>query len=706
MENNIIKDELLLVIKKEPKTFNELLKMNFFTERYSGKKLNAVLSELSSEDKIYFSRKFDKYFIKDDETIIGTFKSTRHDFGFVENDDISVFIPGRFIQNSFEGDTVKVLLFKLKDGDDVDRRAGKIIRIMKRNGNSIIVRAKKVNDKIELIPDDFVVKNEIRYLGLEDFNDITVGDIFIVKFFDLVSSILTFKIKKKLGNEDDASLDFILLAIKNNVEVDMDEDVVKAAQEKVDDKKETLNRVDISNELIVTIDGDDSKDLDDAVSVRIDKKGNFILGVHIADVSYYVDESGTIDEYAQEKSTSVYLIDKVISMLPKELSDNLCSLNPNEEKLTLTCEMTINEKGQVINQKVFESIIISKYRLTYSEVDNFLSKDDNNELRNDPKLSQLIYDSQKLSKILRVKKINDGMIDFSLSELKIELDENSNPISLYSKKQTESEKIIEDLMVVTNETIAKIFVDRKIPTIFRIHEKPKIENLEKFFRIAASLGIVADKNLKNITSGDLMKFITKHDESQYAPIFKRYLIQSMEKAIYNNENFGHYALGLNHYLHFTSPIRRYPDLIVHRMIRKYIINAESNRNINLESLKEDLKLISKNSSKKEREAMSMEKKLLDIKKTRLMEKEIGKEFNGMIVSFSKTGIFVELENLVQGMILIESIEEGNYYFNEEKMMVSLKESEKNNFRLGQKIKIKIGKVNISQGLIDLILIDK
>ncbi len=691
----ISEKKILEELQKGPKTFKEIkrnLSLNSFD---SSKKLDESLRKLWKEKKIFFKRSKETYHIKDSEELIGTFRETKNDYAFVETEKMDIFIPGRFVINALNGDTVKIILFPLKEDEDSNRRAGKVVRVMQRNGSAIIGRVTLTDDGTkEFTPDDLVTKHKYNVHDIDNYEE---NDILVTKFIDFTDGVIELKIVETIGKTNDATLDPKIISYKYDLRTSFSKEVIESLNKEI--PKDDVERKDLSDRLIYTIDGEDSKDLDDAVDVTKLKNGNYKLGVHIADVSHFVKEGSLIDEEASLRSTSVYLINTVFPMLPKKLSNDLCSLNPNEKKFTFTCDMEINQKGEVINVDIYKSSIISKHRLSYNQVDE-LYENKTPTLINDDLTKSLIL-AKKLSDLLRKNKIEKGMIDFELSEVKIKLDDKGEVSEIKNKLQTLSEKVIEDLMVATNESVAKKLTSKKLPGVFRVHPKPKEENLETFSNLAKALGSFLPKSVEKIKSKDLMDFLVSQENNESADILKRFMIQSMEKAIYNVEDNGHYALGLENYLHFTSPIRRYSDLIIHRLIKKYFIdkNASANRG----SCGDDvsyLESISKTISENERVAIQAERKLLDIKKSRFMRSRIGSVELGKIVSVVKFGFFIEFENLTQGLVHIDNMKDDDYYLDEVKFSIIGKKNKKS-FKLGSKIKVKIVDVNIITGLIDL-----
>lgn len=683
-------NQVLELIKENPngigfRKIADILRINF-------KELQTILSFLIKDDSIFYRKKDDSYFLKNNDEVVGIFKDTRKDFGFVETELESYFIPSKFRLNALEGDTVKIKQLPSRPGEDNKGKVGKVIRVLKRNGSNIIGTIKEIDGKINFIPDENYLKYEHTLINPEGYKD---GEVVIAKFFDFKNNVVFFKIISKISEKREDRFDWLVIANKYNLLLEFSPQAIQEAKDcfkKIDNNQ----RKDFTKDLIVTIDGVDSKDLDDAVSIKKLNNGNFLIGVHIADVSFFLQEETELDFQAYQRATSVYLIDKVVPMLPVQLSNDLCSLNPDTEKKTLSAEIEIDNKGNIVDIKTWQSKIVSKFRLTYKECDEFFSSK-GTFLRNDKNLSEMILMMQEASQILRKKKLEEGMIDFKLPETKVELDQTGKVEKIYIKHQTESEKIIEDFMVLANQSIAILFQENHLKSLFRTHEQPSLDSLQEYALMLKTFGIDLKKPIEKIENKDLMGIINLIEGKPYEFILKRNLIQLMEKAKYTSQDSGHYALGIENYLHFTSPIRRYPDVIVHRTLRKYILEKKSVLPNAFSKLDQDGKWC----TEKEINAMHAERKLVDIKKAKYFEGQIGNTFQGVIASMTSFGIFVELDDLVSGMILVEDLNnliDVPYDFKTKK----LKLNNGKTLIVGEKIKVKIISIDKIKGNIALL----
>jgi ribonuclease R len=448
--------------------------------------------------------------------------------------------------------------------------------------------------------------------------------------------------------------------------------------------------LDLRDRVIFTIDGADTRDIDDAISVKINDDDTYELGVHIADVSHYVEKDSLLDKEAYERGTSVYLVDRVIPMLPHRLSNGICSLNPNVDRLAMSCIMTIDKKGRVVGSKIAKSVIRSRIQMTYEAVNDILDKgivaDGYEDYVDDLKIMK------EISELLRKKMVSRGYIEFSSPEAKIIVDEECKPIDIKLRNEGTGENMIENFMVAANETVGSFVFYQNLPGIYRVHDKPDEKKLTSFFQFLSARGYVVNGKRKSITSRDLQNILKQLDDKPDSKILNDLAIRSQAKAVYSNENIGHFGLGSKCYSHFTSPIRRYPDLFIHRIISKYI---EKGYNMNDEWKQEyEQKAVNfaEKSSEREKIAQKVERDSVDIKKAEFMQSKIGEEYEGIISNITSFGVFVELENTVEGLIRFENL--GNEYFEYDdahKQLIG--EHTKKVYKMGDKITIQVIEAN-------------
>lgn len=469
------------------------------------------------------------------------------------------------------------------------------------------------------------------------------------------------------------------------------------------DENELKNRIDLRDLTIVTIDGDDAKDLDDAISIKKLDNGNYELGVHIADVSYYVKEGSELDKEAYKRGTSTYLVDRVIPMLPKELSNGICSLNAHEDRFAFTVMMTIDNTGKIIDNEIFKSVINVDERMTYKDVTAILEGSKAKELKKYSYLKENFELMKELSNILRNRRYKRGSIDFDIPECKIILDEKGHIKDIVKYELTISNNIIEDFMLAANETVAEKFYWLEAPFVYRVHEAPDSEKMEDFIKLINSYGYKV-KGLNKLKAKAFQEVLKKIKGTPEEKVISTLMLRSMQQARYNPENMGHFGLAAEYYCHFTSPIRRYPDLFIHRVMSEMIGNGYKFKNDRrLKKLKKLANEAAIMSSDMERNAQNAERDSKDVKKVEYMSQFIGDEFEGVISSVTSFGFFVELPNTIEGLVRVESIEDDYYVYNE-KTYSLIGEHTKKVYKIGDQVKVKLVKADMEIKKIDFVVV--
>lgn len=683
--------ELLTREEYSPMNIKELC-MVFSVGKEEKNEFQKILDSLVREDEISLSRR-GKYAYKGGEKLIkGKFQGTNKEFGFVivEGEENDIFIPGKFVCGAMNGDTVLVKI--LKNERQGRRKEGKVKEVLERKHTKIVCNFEDSKNFGFAIPLDKRLNKDI-FIPKAKKNGAQSGEVVVVNitFYGDVDKKPEGEVVEILGKQGDVGVDILTIVRKYGLPEEFSEKVentVSRIKSEIPEKEYKI-RKDLREKAIVTIDGSDAKDLDDAVSLEILENGNFLLGVHIADVTHYVREDDAIDKEAFERGTSVYLLSRVVPMLPKKLSNGLCSLNPNEDKLTLSCEMEINSDGKVINSDIFKSVIKSKHRLTYEDVTKLL-KGDTEIIEKYKDIEELLKQMEKLATLLNKHRMKRGAIDFDFKESKITLSENGKPIDVCAYERGISNRIIEEFMLICNETVSEQMFWTNTPFIYRVHENPDPEKLDIFYEFVNNLGMDFKIN-KEVRPADLQEILKEVKGKNEENVVATLLLRSMMKARYTPESLGHFGLAAKYYSHFTSPIRRYPDLIIHRIIKEYIDGKiDEKRQTSLVKITSESSV---QSSERERNAEMAERELDDLKKTEYMSDKIGEKFNGIISSVTSFGFFVALENTIEGLVHITELQDDNYVFDENRLML-IGENFKNAYKLGDEIEIEVVKADI------------
>ncbi|MCM8711810.1 ribonuclease R [Clostridium sp. SYSU_GA19001] len=625
--------------------------------------------------------------------VVGKLQGHQKGYGFVipEINEPDVFISIANMAGAMHGDKVIAKITKEEQGGK--RREGEIIRILKRGSKTIIGTYEDSKNFGFVVADDKRIYQDI-FIPKSERNGAKTGQIVIVEITSWPEKRRNpeGRIVEVLGNKGDRGIDILTIIKKHGLPEEFPSKVERYAENIPDEipEEEYTRREDLRNLQMVTIDGEDAKDLDDAVSIERLSNGNFRLGVHIADVSHYVREKNPLDREALKRGTSVYLIDRVIPMLPKKLSNGICSLNPKVDRLALSCFMEIDRSGKVLDHKIVESVIKTNERMTYTDVTMILRDKDEDLI----KRYEYLYDDfkamEELCNILHKKRMGRGAIDFEFEESKIILNEKGKPIEIKPYEREIANRIIEEFMLVCNETIAEHMFWANIPFVYRIHEDPDEEKLNIFHEFVHNLGY-AVKWTKDVHPKSLQEIIEKIKGKKEETVVSTLLLRSLKQARYAPECVGHFGLAAKYYCHFTSPIRRYPDLIIHRIIKEYINGQIDENRIN--RLNKEVEYASKQSSEMERVAQEAEREVDDLKKAEYMADRIGEVFDGIISSVTGFGVFVELPNTIEGLIHISDFDDDYYIFDEKKLSL-IGEKTKKIYRLGDEAKVKVSKVDI------------
>ena len=681
--------------KYKGKTIDQLKELFNAESTEDFKALVKNLNEL--EEEFILVRDYrERYFLAEKVGYIkGTLKVNPKGFGFVEGEETSYYVNRDKLNYGLNNDLV---VARTWDNDDGSSEC-EVVKILEHNTKNVIGTIKIKEGKKVFLPDSNFGERKFVISNIHDFK--VINDSKVLISIDKYAKNLTAHIEKVIGYKYDPGVDILSVLYEHNIQPEFSE-AVNEELKKIPDHvraEDKLYREDLTGISTITIDGEDARDLDDAISIE-KIEGGYRLGVHIADVSYYVREGMEINTEAYERGTSVYVADRVVPMLPHYLSNGVCSLNPKVERCTLTCMMDISHSGEMMTYKIFPSLIKTIERMTYTAVNEMI--DENKETLNKyPHLLDMVNNMVALSRIIRIRREGMGSIDFDTREGKIILDDKGKPIDVVLRERGQAERIIEDFMIQANECVATHVKWLEYPSIYRIHEQPDAKKMRDFAKTSLILGYKFKGNVLDVKPSQCQKMLLEAKGTPEYPVLSTTLLRCMAKARYDRKCLGHFGLGLNEYTHFTSPIRRYPDLIVHRMLRKYYFEGVED----LKVMSNDEQWIEKaaiHSSEMERNAVDAERDVDDMKKAEYMEKHIGEVYPGVISSVTKFGVFVELENTVEGLVHVSNMDDHFVYDEASKSLIGQNSQEI--LRMGKSVRVKVIDASRFKKQVDFIIL--
>ena len=636
--------------------------------------------------------------------IVGKLQAHQRGYGFIISDRAEVedvFVPANFMNGAMNGDRVIARVNVINS--ETRKSEGEIIRILSRANKEVVGIYEDSRNFGFVVPDDPRINVDI-FIPKSETNGAKNGH-------KVVCEIIRWpearrnpegKIIEIIGHKDDVGTDILSIMRKFKLTPDFPQEV-EAEVAKIGDEvleEEKVSRKDLRSIPMVTIDGADARDLDDAISIEKLSSGNYKLGVHIADVTHYVREGMALDNEALARGTSVYLVDRVIPMLPPKLSNGICSLNPKVDRLTLSVFMEIDSRGKVVDHEIVEGLINIDERMVYEDVSNILENDDKDLKEKYSNLVDMFKTMEELCTILRGRRENRGAIDFDFPEAKVILDDNGKPVDVKKYERRIANRIIEEFMLICNETVAEYFYWQNTPFVYRVHEDPSLEKLEEFNKFIHNFGYHLKGLNTEIHPKSLQDLLKKLEGAKEERLINTLMLRSLKKARYAGQNLGHFGLAAKYYCHFTSPIRRYPDLEIHRIIKESINGKLNNKR--LEQLSGMVPNIADQCSTRERVADEAERETVDLKKAEYMADKIGEVFEGIVSGVTSFGMFIELDNTIEGLIRLSSLVDDYYIYNSDQHML-LGERKKKIYRMGDTVKIKVSKVDIGQKEIDFIL---
>ncbi|MGY3704777.1 ribonuclease R [Vagococcus martis] len=702
--------------KKKSFSVEQLAEMLGLQKSNDFKELVQAIAQMEREQLVTFNQKGKIKLVTKETVLEGVFRSNERGFGFVtvEGEDSDVFISRDETGYALEGDKVEIEILKVGNPLEDQAPEGKVVKIIERGMSQIvgIFTLFKESEQQEtglygvVTPKNKKLSRYKVFVAAEGIKP-EDGSVVAVEVTHYPEAGYTNSfeglVKQVIGHKNDPGMDILSIVLQLGIPTEFDEATLKQAEELPDEVLESdlLHRVDLRDEVVVTIDGAEAKDLDDAVRVEKLDNGNFFLGVYIADVSHYVTENSPLDAEASDRATSVYLTDRVIPMLPRKLSNGICSLNPDVDRLAMACEMEITPDGDVVSHDIFETVIHSNARMTYDEVNDIIEGTNDETIKQYSELVPMFHLMNELHEILESKRANRGAISFEDREAYIVVDNEGHPIDIKLRKRKAAERLIESFMLAANETVAKTYTDRQLPFIYRIHEHPKEEKVQRFLEFMTNFGIMVKGKKDAVSPKELQRVLDQVSGRPEEPVVSMMLLRSMQQAKYAEDPVGHYGLAADDYTHFTSPIRRYPDLLVHRLIKEYEKGKITDKV--KQKWEEAIPDIADHSSKMERRAVEAERETDKLKKTEFMQDKVDEEFDGIITSITKFGLFIELPNTIEGLVHVNQLKDDYYHFIESHMALVGERTGKV-YKIGQKVHIKLTKADVDTREIDFELL--